>query len=59
MFISPKWLHNVTSLHNITFVGSDFTITENLKLLTSDAEALRDAIGTSNISGTITIRGNK
>jgi len=51
-------LSDVRALHGITSVGSDFTITDNTELLTEDAEALRDAIGTDNIGGTVTISGN-
>ena len=40
-------------------IGNDFTIIDHTDLLTSDAEALRDAIGTDNIGGTVTISGNK
>ena len=54
-----EYLSDVMALHGVISVGSDFTITDNLELLTADAEALRDAIGTSNIGGTVTIGGNK
>ena len=51
-------LSDVTALHGVTSVGADFTVTDNTILSTTDAEALRDAIGTSNIGGTVTISGN-
>jgi len=52
-------LADVTALHGLTSIGDAFTISDNVDLLTEDAEALRDAIGTENIGGTVTISGNK
>ena len=46
------------ALHQVSAVGDDFTVTDNASLPTAAAEALRDAIGTENISGAVTISGN-
>ncbi|MBT3221025.1 MAG: hypothetical protein HN348_18235, partial [Proteobacteria bacterium] len=51
-------LGDVSALHNVTSVGGDFSVMDNQSLATVDAEALRDAIGISNIGGTVTISGN-
>ena len=56
---SNQALTDVTALHEVTSVGYGLTITDNTELLTSDAEALRDAIGTDNIGSSVTISGNK
>jgi hypothetical protein len=42
----------------LEFVGGDFYITDNLSLPSSQAEALRDSVGTGNIGGDIVISGN-
>jgi len=52
-------LSDVTALHNIVSVVDDFRVTDNTALLTEDAQELRDAIGTTNIGGTVSISGNK
>lgn len=51
-------LDDVTGLHGVTNIGGDLSIIDNAGLATQDAEALRDAIGTSNVGGVITISGN-
>ena len=52
-------LDDVTGLHSVESVGRNLTIEKNDSLKTSSANALRDAIGSSNIGGKITISGNK
>ena len=51
-------LTDVTALHDVTDVARHFTVEDNVTLTTTAAEALRDAIGESNIGGTVTISGN-
>jgi hypothetical protein len=51
-------LIDVSALENVASVGLDFNVSGNWCLETAAAEAVRDAIGTSNIGGTITIVGN-
>ena len=51
-------LADVTALHDLPAVPGDFTVTNNGWLYTSEATALRDAIGVANIGGTVTISGN-
>jgi hypothetical protein len=49
-------LTDVSALETVDTVAVDLTITDNPTLATSDAEALRDAIGS--IGGSVTISGN-
>ncbi len=52
-------LTNIAGLLNVESVGGDLQITDNPLLPTSQAEGLRDTIGTGNIGGSITISGNQ
>ena len=52
-------LTDVSALHGVTSVGEDFVVKDNTSLPTADAEALRDAIGVTNIGGTVLIIGNQ
>ena len=51
-------LVDVEALHGVVSIGLDLLILGNGLLVTADAEALRDAIGVSDIGGTVTISGN-
>ncbi len=51
-------LSDVTGLHTVEQIGGDLIIKNNTDLPTADAEAMRDAIGTDNIRGSVTISGN-
>ena len=51
-------LRDVQDLHGLESVGGSFSIRDNTALPDAEAEALRDAIGTSNIGGSVTISGN-
>lgn len=51
-------LLTVSGLRGTENIAGDFIIEDNTALPTSDAEALRDAIGIANIGGTVTISGN-
>ena len=52
-------LLSVSDLDGIQQLGGDLNISNDTSLGTDAAEALRDAIGTDNIGGTITIAGNE
>ena len=51
-------LSDVTGLHSVESVTGDLTVANNPKLASDDAEALRDAIDTDNISGSVTLSNN-
>jgi hypothetical protein len=51
-------LSDVTALHGVESVASDFHVSENATHATTAVEALRDAIGSENIGGNVTISGN-
>ena len=51
-------LTDVTGLYGVTAVNGRLYVTNNTMLTTAHANALRDHIGTANITGTITISGN-
>ena len=51
-------LSDVSGMYSIEYVGGSLTISNNPDLSTEDAEALQDAIGTDNISGSVTISNN-
>jgi len=52
-------LTDLSGLMGVEEVDGDLTITWNAQLPTATAEALRDAIGTSNIGGSVTIANNQ
>lgn len=47
-------LGDLTGLYNVAYVTGDFTISDNDRISTAQARALRDDIGVANIGGTIT-----
>jgi len=51
-------LDSVVELMEVEAVGGNFSVQNNTLLSDADGEALRDAIGSENIGGTITIGGN-
>ncbi|MCP4916346.1 MAG: hypothetical protein GY913_05440 [Proteobacteria bacterium] len=58
MIYNNAVLTDIGGLSGLTSVGRNLKIKDNPELSTTDAEALRDSIGTANIGGTITISGN-
>jgi hypothetical protein len=52
---SNYYLATVTGLHNVTAVTGIFNLSVNAEITPAEAEALRDAIGVENITGTVTI----
>ena len=52
-------LDSLMELMEIGSVGGNFSVQNNTVLSDADGEALRDAIGSENIAGTITIGGNR
>jgi hypothetical protein len=57
VFSNNEILDDISPL-NLEQIDGDFTFTDNPMLPTCKIEQLRDAIGTGNITGDVTISGN-